>query len=336
MMAVGRFDYLSGSEVDQARQSDRTVSRWATRQHGVVTRRQLLSVGLTSREIQRRLEAGRLHLAHRGVYWAGHKAVTQHGRWLAAVLACGDHAVLSHRFAAALWGIMRAPEGRVEVIVGRSGRGRRPGIALHRSSTLSKEHRTIRHGIPVTTVTRTLFDLAAVVSPTQLRRAVEEADRLELLDVEALATTCERNSGRRGTGRLRELLIGHRNGPTETRSALEHRFRRLCEGAGLPPPAVNVMVHGIEVDLLWRRQWLVIELDGYAYHRGRAAFERDRRRDAMLTLAGYRVIRVTHRRLMDEPTTVLGELRSALGRAHDAPGRFDNPGGSEVHRSAGS
>jgi hypothetical protein len=246
--------------------------------------------------------------------------MTTHGRWLAAVMACGRGAVLSHRFAAALWGIAQPPDGRVEVTVGPGGRGRRPGIAAIRSSTLTHRERTKRHGIPVATVPRTLLDLAGVVSPTQLRQAFEAADRLELLDPPALEELCAAPAHRaiRGSGRLRALLADLRGPLPETRSGLEHRFLRLCEGAGLSRPAVNVPVHGFEVDALWPRERLVVELDGYAHHRGRAAFERDRRRDAGLVLAGYRVLRITHRRLLDEPSRVAAEVRSLLG-FHDSP-----------------
>jgi hypothetical protein len=182
---------------------------------------------------------------------------------------------------------------------------------------LTDDERTTRLEIPVTTVARTLLDLAGVVSPTHLRQAFEAADRLELLDMSALADLCKAPSNRaaRGSGRLRSLLADRVGPVPETRSALEHRFLRACQRAGLPPPAVNVPVSGLEVDALWPHERLVVELDGYAYHRGRAAFERDRRRGAALVLAGYRVVRITHRRLLNEPSAVAEEVRSLLGSA---------------------
>jgi predicted transcriptional regulator of viral defense system len=314
-MALRRVDGHIDPEVVEAGPAsnvDHAIARLASSQHGVVSRHQLLEIGLSLDEIRRRRECGRLHPAHRGVYLVGHIAVTDHGRWLAAVLACGEGALLSHRFAAALWGLAQPAAARIEVTVGPGGRSARSGIAVHRSSTLLDEERTTRHGIPVTSVARTLLDLASVVSPTQLHRAFEAADRLELLDVDALATLCRRTSGRRGTGQLRDMLREHRGPAVETRSALEHRFLRLCQRAGLPPPAVNVPVQGFEVDALWRRERIVVELDGYAYHRGRAAFERDRRRDSTLVLAGYQVLRVTHRRLVDQPSAVAAEIQSLL------------------------
>jgi Protein of unknown function (DUF559) len=246
------------------------------------------------------------------VYLVGHTAVTERARWIAAVLACGEGSILSHRFAAALWALAKPPTARIEVTVGPGGRGARPGIAVHRSSTLTDEERTTRHGIPVTTVPRTLADLARTVSPTQLRQVLEAADRLELLDVEALDALCERESGRRGIGLLREILADYTEATVETRSALEHRFVRFCQRAGLPAPAVNVPIAGLEVDCAWPDRQLVVELDGYAFHRGRTAFERDRRRDATLTMAGYTVIRLTERRLRGEPAKVAAELRSLL------------------------
>jgi very-short-patch-repair endonuclease len=140
---------------------------------------------------------------------------------------------------------------------------------------------------------------------------VEAADRLELLEPSALARRCERSRGRKGTGRLLSLLVQYRPLP-ETRSELERRFLRLCDDAELPRPAVNVSVEGFEVDFVWFAERLVVELDGYEYHRDRASFDRDRRRDAALQLAGFRVLRFTHRRLVDEPDSVVAELRQLL------------------------
>ncbi len=294
-----------------ATEVDHALARLASRQHGVIARRQLLEIGLTPDQIRHRCDRGRLYPAHRGVYLVGHTAVTEHGHWLAAVLACGDGAVLSHRFAAALWGLGKAPAARIEVTVGPGGRGARPGIAVHRTRRLASAERTTHHRIPVTTVSRTLFDLAAVVFPSQLRLAFEIADRLELLDLHALETLCQRSSGLRGSGRLREILVGYREAPL-TRSALEHSFVSFCRRAGLPVPAVNVAIAGLEVDCVWPDRRVVVELDGYAFHRGRIAFERDRSRDAKLTLAGYTVLRLTHRRLREEAATVAQELRSLL------------------------
>jgi very-short-patch-repair endonuclease len=181
---------------------------------------------------------------------------------------------------------------------------------FHRACVLDGA-RTTRARIPVTAPSRTLIDLATALSPGRLAHAIERADHHQLLDTPELTRLCEASSGRKGTGRLSSLLAHHRPLP-ETRSELERRFLRLCRGAGLPQPAVNVPVGGIEVDCLWRGTRVVVELDGYAFHSDRAAFERDRERDARLQLAGYRVLRVTHRRLVEEPDAVITEVAALL------------------------
>jgi very-short-patch-repair endonuclease len=303
--------------------ADRVIADFAARQHGVVARRQLLARSLSRHEIQSRLRSGRLHSLHFGVYAAGHDRLTQHGRWMAAVLACGEGATLSHGSAAALWGMTKVPHARIEVVVphdrARRHRGNRAGIAVHGARDLPNTHRTVRYSIPVTTVSRTLLDLAGSISATRLRRAFEAADRLELLDLRGLVGLCEWARGRAGTGRLRALAAEHRALP-ETRSELERRFLRMCERAALPRPAVNVVVAGFEVDCFWPSHRLVVELDGYEFHHDRASFERDRRRDAALQVAGHTVIRVTHTRLAGEEASVVAELERLLGLARSASG----------------
>ncbi len=170
----------------------------------------------------------------------------------------------------------------------------------------------MRRAIPVTTVARTLVDLAGVLAFGDLARTLEEAERLRLLDLTGLQQILSRGSRRRGTRRLREILADALPGAAATRSHLERRFLALCDKAALPPPRVNVIVCGLEVDAVWLRQRLVVELDGHAYHRTRAAFERDRARDTALQLAGFRVLRVTHLRLEREPAAVLNAVRALL------------------------
>ena len=286
---------------------ERELAALANRQHGVVTRRQLLSVGLGIRTIRRRVEAGRLHLLHRGVYVLGHGGLNQRGRWLGAVFACGSGALLSHRSAAALWGLT-GPRGTIEV-TSASGRGR-PGITAHEGG-IDPADRAIVDSIPVTSVARTLLDLAKVVDEQTLRRAFEEADRLGLLELRAFDELCSRRSGRHGLRALRPLIAAARE-PTTTASPLEDRFAAFCEKHRLPPPATNVLVLGREVDALWPKRRLVVEMDSYAYHRHRAAFGRDRARDADFVEAGCRVIRLTHRRLDEAPDAVADQLRRLL------------------------
>jgi len=290
--------------------AERLLAALATRQHGVVGRGQLLDLGLGRGAIDARVRSGRLHVVHRGVYIVGRTKIGQRGRWVAAALAYGEGAVLSHRSAAALWGLIRAP-GRIVDVTSASGRGRRPGIRLHRGR-LHPNERTTQDGIPVTCVARTLLDLAEALDERGLERAFEEADRLGLLKMGAVDLACERGVGRRPVALCRRVMDRARM-PHTARSPLEDRFARFCDERNLPPPSLNVEVLGREVDAFWPAKQLIVELDGFAYHHHRAAFERDRARDAALQTAGYRVVRLTHRRLDREAGAVEAELRRLLG-----------------------
>jgi very-short-patch-repair endonuclease len=305
---VVRFDVV---EQRQCRPGDREVALLAARQHGVVAHGQLTALGISPGAIRYRLENGRLHRLHVGVYAVGHPAITTRGTWLAAVLACGPAAALSHRSAAALWQLPVPVREQVDVTVSRNGRAR-PGIALHHVRHLHRDDRTARHAIPVTAVARTLFDLAEILHRRDLARVFEEALRLRLVDLRALELVYRRARGRRGLRPFGDLIAEERPPPPETRSDLERRFLALCRDAALPQPEVNVELAGLEVDVLWRGPRLVVELDGHAFHHTRAAFERDRMRDATLQLNGYRVLRVTHRRLEAHPAQVTTIIRSLL------------------------
>lgn len=236
---------------------------------------------------------------------------------MAAILACGHDAVLSHRSAAALWGLRPSARPVTDVTAPGRSRRRRAGIALHLVRHLDERDRAVEDGLPVTTVARTLLDLAEEVPPHDLGRAMEEAERLRLLNVRTLEEVVDRCRGRRGLRPLRLALETYRPAP-DTRSELERRFARLCRDAGLPRPAVNVLVAGVLVDAVWQDRMLVVELDGRAYHGTREAFERDRIRDATLQVAGYRVLRLTHRRLLREPGHVVRTIRLLL-TARPAP-----------------
>jgi very-short-patch-repair endonuclease/predicted transcriptional regulator of viral defense system len=279
------------------------VERLATKQHGVIARRQLLQLGIGAGAIEYRLSNRTLHRLFRGVYALGHSRVAGRGRWMAAVLAGGDGAVLSHRSAAALWEIAPTASARIDVTTVRRNEGQ-PGIAFHGVRRVDEADRTVRDEIPVTTLARTLLDLAEAVSLRQLERAVEEAERLQLLDLNALEDACRRNRGRRGLKQLR-AVIETAAPPPNTRSELERRFIRICRESGLPSPALNCFIEGFEVDAVWPEQRLVVELDGYEFHHTHRAFERDRARDMALQLAGYRVLRVTHQRLLRDPSGVV-------------------------------
>ena len=228
------------------------VRRLAAGGHGVVARRQLLESGLSPRVVDGMVAKGWLVPVHRGVYAVGHARLTTRGIWTAAVLACGPAALLSHRSAAALHGIGADSSTVTDVLAARSGR-RHERVLIHRTRSIHPGDRTVRDGIPVTSVARTLLDLADVVDSRRLERALEEADRLRLLDARQLGRVLERANGRRQRKRLASLLAAVRPAP-HTRSELERRFIDVIRAAGLPRPLVNATVMGYEVDMLWPRR----------------------------------------------------------------------------------
>ncbi len=304
---------------------DAIIAALAGRQHGVVARRQLIAAGLTKRVIDAALAAGRLHLLHRGVYAVGHAVLTRQARWMAAVLACGDRAVLSHADAAALLGLRPSTAARIHVTVpSTAGRLRAGVLVVHRSSTLTTDDTTLVDGIPVTGVGRTLIDLAEVVAPRSLERAMEEAEVLRV-DWAQVVAALDRHPGRRGAARVRARLAAGTLGTTLTRSELEDRVLELCDAHGLPRPAVNARVAGLEVDFWWPAHRLALEADSRRFHDTATAFERDRARDERLVREGIRVIRVTHRRLATDPAGLAGTLRQVLGDAAVAGERTAQP-----------
>ena len=287
------------------------IARLAERQHGVVTRRQLLATGLKRNGIGRRLGAGRLHAVHRGVYAVGHRRLSREGRWIAAVLACGPGTVLSHRTAAALWGLRQSASAVEVSTTSRSGRERRRGIVVHHV-LLDRSEVADHDGIPVTTPARTLLDLAAILPPRGTARVVEAAERARIFDLAAIDALLARYPRRAGTPALRAAIALHRPRSELTRSELERIFLELCHEHGLEPPRVNAPVGPYLVDFLWPGQRLIAETDGAESHMTRAAFERDRARDAELTSAGLRVVRFTYDRVTDEPAGVARTLRALL------------------------
>src|SRR5919108_852816 len=279
----------------------------ARRQWGVLTRAQLTEFGLGDRGVWDWVGSGRLHRLYRGIYAYGHDRLRAEGRWLAAVMACGRGAVLSHRTAAQLWGIRQTNSALVDVTVPtQNGRIRRAGIRIHRSGRLAPEEITERDGIPSTTVARTLLDLADVVDPQALRRAITEAEYRGVFDYAALIAVVQDNPGRRGAKLMRAAeAAGHR-----TRSPLEDRFLALIERWGVEEPESNAWLEGYEVDFLWRKVGLVVELDGAAEHGTRAAVRGDRKRDRVLWRAGFRTMRLTDDAL-DAEEEVLRDLAEA-------------------------
>jgi very-short-patch-repair endonuclease len=290
--------------------ADWATGELAERQHGVVTRAQLLELGFDRGAIAHRINLGRLRQIHRGVYTIGHRLLTQDGRWMAAVLACGPRAVLSHRAAAALWGMRGG--ARVEVTVP-VGRRKRSGIEMHRAN-LPPDERTMHRRIPTTTVPRTLLDLSVVVQRHELRGALREAERRRLTDPLSLHDLVARYERRPGLRAIRALLAEAGIGAKVIRSELEERFQDFLVRAGLPLPQTNVVIEGYEVDCVWPEERLIVELDGHASHSPTHAFELDRARDRTLGAAGWRVIRITWRQLEQEPDLVEADLRRLLLR----------------------
>jgi hypothetical protein len=295
---------------------DRVIAALAERQHGVVARSQLIARRLTRSMIEERIASGHLVRLHRGVYAVGHTHLRREGHWMAAVLAVGPGAVLSHRDAAALHEVRFSNSPLIDVST--PGQRRVPGVRVHGRRVLAAEDVTVVRGIPVTTVARTLVDLAAILPQDRVTKALAEADRLRKLDVRALHAALERTRGRRGPGHakltaaLDELAA---NEPPFTRSELEDRFLALCKAHGLPRPLTNVWLGSLEVDALWPAAGLAVELDGYAGHSGRRAFQRDRDKGNDLVTEGYAVLRFTYADVTRRPAGVAARIARALTRA---------------------
>lgn len=284
--------------VDQSAPVDVHLALIAGEQHGIVTTAQLVELGLTKSAIAKRAQRGRLHRLYRGVYAVGHEGLGKEGRWMAAVLACGAGAVLSHGAAAVHWGLLKPLDGPIDVTVPtHSGRKRRQGIRIHRCSTLGAPWSTsgllkrpiplvtVRDRIPVTCVPRTLVDIRSTLAPYLVRRAIRQAEFLRL------PTGLETD---------------------RTRSDLERDFLRLCRHYGLPLPEVNVLIEKMTVDFLWRDARLVVETDSYATHGGTVAFEDDRDRDLRLRRLGYAVHRFSEQQLREAPAAVAADVGAKL------------------------
>lgn len=299
--------------------TDWMIARLATEQHGVVALWQLIELGLDQSFVEWRVDIGRMHRVHQGVYAVGHPLLTPHGHRMAAVLACGSEAVLSHQSAAALWGLRESSRSRIDVTApGR--RGRIPeGIDAHRHGFLTPADRTSVDGIPCTSVSRTLLDLAAVVSYRELRYAVKQAEVEGLFDLTEMNELLGRSRGRRGVARLRLAIALHDPREQLTRRELEERFFDLCRGSEMLLPEVNgpLVVNGISMmpDFLWRDARLIVEADSRRVHGTATAFEEDRRRDQLLTAGGWTVIRCTWRQVLNEPERLAGTIRSLLSSA---------------------
>ncbi len=287
---------------------DARVAWVAARQDGVVSHAQLLEAGLTQAGIQHRVAAGWLHRVHRGVFAVGHPGLTDRGVWAAAVLRGGEGAALSHRSAAALWGIWR--DGDMPAITA-------PGMDRRGTAFIEVHANRIRPGdtmlvdnIRVTKVARTLLDLAEVLTLDQLVQAIDHATNARHLRPTLMSSMIKQSRGRRGLKPLKQALLITRPQDVLTRSELERRALRLIAKAGVPIPEVNVRLHGYEVDLLWRDQRLAVELDGREHHDTDTGLERDTRRAGNLQAHGWTVLRFTWRQVVNDPDWVIHVVRS--------------------------
>jgi very-short-patch-repair endonuclease len=311
------------------------IWRLVARQHGVIARRQLLELGLSPKVVERRLATGRLHALWRGIYAVGRPRVTIRGWWMGGVLACGDRAVLSHMSAALLWGIIGTSTGSegerdrpvvIHTSVPEDRITRLSGIRAHRRRYLGERDRAVHDGIPVTTPARTLIDLGSQLRHGALEAAVNAADRLELIDPEAVREAVEHHSGMDGVKALRQVLDATTFSLTD--SELERRFLRLVRRAGLPKPKTQQRVQGFRVDFYWPDLRLVVETDGLRYHRTAAQQSRDRIRDQAHAAAGLVALRFTHAQVSFDPEHVVRTLRSvATAASVDRP---SNAGGNRT------
>lgn len=286
------------------------IRQLAERQHGVVARRQLLELGLGRDLIRERVRTGRLIELHRGVFAVGHRRIGLRGEWMAASLACGPRAYLSHGSAAHLWGIRgsRRPHEVLRV----SGHRKPHGVWLHQTRSLPDEDATVKAGIPVTTIERTIMDMAGRLDERQLEHMIVNADRSGGLHWDDLQRVIEEGNGRKGLRRLRRVAMRIDPRAADAVSPLEVDFFSLCQKAGLPLPQVNVLVEGNLVDFYWPAAKLIVETDGYAYHNDRAAFEKDHEVTVALAATGYKVLRATYHMLKSDPRTFLALVADSL------------------------
>jgi very-short-patch-repair endonuclease len=313
-------DHLRGGK-SSARSRDWAMAELAKAQHGVVARQQLLGLGMSGRAIDGRLGRGQLHEVFRGVYVFGSRRIHRRGRWMAAVLAAGEGAVLSHRSAGRLWGFLAPAAEWVDVICPPGRVVRRNGI-VSRQTLVGDDERQIVEGIPVTSPFRTLFDLASVLKKRELERALHEVEVRGLTDRVSLPMLLERYPGRRGTRNLRALLESKQLVGV-TRNDFEEAFLALIDAHGLPRPRMNadLALRGrfFEIDALWKHQRVALELDSRGVHATPKKFESDRQRDRILVAEGWRTMRVTWQQLQEEPEAILADLRQALAQPGPSP-----------------
>jgi very-short-patch-repair endonuclease len=316
-MVTPRHPPLIGPMAEICRSRSRTqrdtIDALASAQHGIVSRAQLLDAGISLHAVDNAVKGGRLRQLHRGVYRVG-PVMAQYARETAALLVCGAGAAISHASAGALrrLELPQTIAGDVHVTVHRSaGRGV-SGLRIHRSRLDENEISQV-DGVRVTTAARTLLDMARQLTDSALERAFAAAERDANVSAEEVRRLVQRHPHHRGAHKLRALIACDQE-PALTRSEAEALMLAIVRKAQLPAPATNVRIHGYEVDMYWRAERLVVEVDGYAFHRSRRSFEGGRRRDAVLTAAGLRVMRVTWRQITQDRDATLVRLAQALVR----------------------
>jgi very-short-patch-repair endonuclease len=296
------------------RETELILREFGAAQQGIVTRQQLLARGLTASAIDRLVRIGRLRVKHRGVYQIG-PAPLPRAAERAAALAAGGEARISHGSAARHNGLLRPDHyaNGVEMTMPRGSSRKLKGVRIHRVRDLRDDEVTQVDGIPITTPARTLLDLAEVAPSRDVEQAYAAALRMKLVTPDAMREMVSRHPAHRGAPLWRQLLAQH-DAPAFTRSEAEEKLLELTRSARLPRPELNVVVLGYEVDFLWRKERVVVEVDGYAFHATPRAFVTDRRRDAELTAAGYRVLRFTWDDLDGDRLPVIARLAQALVR----------------------
>lgn len=282
-----------------------------------MSREQLLALGFTKSAIEHRLRTGRLHPIRRGIYAVGRRHLDREGRWMAAVLACGPGAALSHRSAAALWGFAKEHPDYIGLSVLRPSEARLPGVRVHRRPNLPAEDITQRRNIPLTQPVRTFLDLVSVMGPRNLERAVNEADKLDVIDADALRKALDDHAGEPGVRPLRRILDQHTFRLSD--DELERLFRPLASAAGLPVPLTKHKLGRFEVDFFWPSLGLVVETDGWRYHRTPSAQTRDALRFQTHTAAGLTPLRFSHHQVKYEPAHVKTVLTATAANLRGRP-----------------
>ena len=295
---------------------DVRVALIAAEQHGHISTRQLRECGLDSDAVTHRVRTGRLHRVHRGVYAVGHAAITLTGRFVAAVLACGDGSSLSFFSSGAYWSFMRWEERLIDVTVVGTTTRRIAGVRVHRARSLDERDIWHRDGMCVTSPARTLLDLAAVLPPEALRRAARQAQAERRVNVRQLREILERSNGHHGVPALRAIVD---DGPAPTRSDLEDALLDLLDDAGIERPELNAPLRldgrRIVADYLWRARRLAIEADSRRWHDDPLTRRNDADKQAILEANDYRVLRITEHQITDQPQQTLARVRAALARA---------------------